>query len=362
MNLIQRISRKIEYIKWRRNDERRISEICDLSKTDVKQIYLLGTPEYLNYGDHLIAAAEKNFLNEKFPSYNVIEITKELLILHFEEVVQYIKDTDIIAITGGGFLGDLYQDMETLIESILERFHNNSIVFFPATIYLSQEVQESNCEHELFRKLNKLKNAIFFAREMNTYSLLQDKCSNTNVGIHFSPDIALYYKYDAKMLSKNRVGICIRKDKESIVQFDDNYLKVLSDKKIEFFSTVKSYSFLSPKGQMNIIDDFLDMVASYDIVITDRLHCMIMCYITNTPCIVFDNLTRKISGVFAWIEQSTFIRIVNSYDEFVRTAEKFLSSKCSLEDDSKLDNKFSMMAQQIEQKINCKAIKEDNER
>lgn len=351
MKLIQKIYRKIKYIKWRENDKGRVSEILDLSKSGSKHIYLLGTPEYLNYGDHLIAEGEKNFLIEKFPSYEVIEITKELLILHFEEVVQDIKDTDIIAITGGGFWGDLYPDMEKLMEALLERLQDNLIIFLPATIYLSQAVQNLNGEYELFKKINNLKNAIFFAREMNTYNLLKDKCSNKNVEIHFSPDIALYYKYNSNMCSQGKVGVCIRKDKEAVVNFDENYLNVISKNKIQYFSTVKSNSFLNPKSRVNKINDFLDMISSYEYVITDRLHCMIMCYITHTPCIVFDNLTKKISGVFCWIKNTEFIKLVTNFDEFKKAIEKIQSNKFKLEDNDDLENKFLIIANEIQRII-----------
>ena len=46
----------------------------------------------------------------------------------------------------------------------------------------------------------------------------------------------------------------------------------------------------------------LKAFASYDFVITDRLHGMIFSYICGTPCILFDNKTHKISGVYdTWL-------------------------------------------------------------
>lgn len=52
-------------------------------------------------------------------------------------------------------------------------------------------------------------------------------------------------------------------------------------------------------------------------VITDRLHGMIFAAITGTPCIAFDNISKKVSGVYKWIESLEYIKVVNSFEEFV---------------------------------------------
>lgn len=352
MGILQRIYRKIRYILWRSNDKKRISEITSIGKLGANRIYLLCTPEYLNYGDHLIAVAEKEFLKEKFPSYEVIEITKELLILHFEKVTLEVKESDVIAFTGGGYYGDLYQDMESLIEVILDRYSNNCIMFLPATIYLSQEVHKSSRVYPLFDKLNNLTNAIFCARELNTYGLLKENCTNRNLEIIYTPDIAFYYKFKSNVSTRNRVGICFRRDKEAIVNLDSAYLKVLSNKRVDYFSTVRHNSFLDPSERSVEINKFLDSVASFDIVITDRLHCMIMCYITNTPCIVFDNLTRKISGVYKFIENSASIKLVSSYEDYIEAAEELLPFQHTKVEEFDLENQFSILAERIGDKLN----------
>ena len=61
---------------------------------------------------------------------------------------------------------------------------------------------------------------------------------------------------------------------------------------------------------------FLNRIASKELVVTDRLHCMIFCAITETPCIAFDNSNKKISGVYkAWLSNLHYISVVSNYQD-----------------------------------------------
>lgn len=50
-------------------------------------------------------------------------------------------------------------------------------------------------------------------------------------------------------------------------------------------------------------------------VITDRLHGMIFCYITNTPCLVFQNNIYKVRETYEWIKGNKNINLVSDYVE-----------------------------------------------
>ena len=52
------------------------------------------------------------------------------------------------------------------------------------------------------------------------------------------------------------------------------------------------------------VNEKLLEISSYGFVITDMLHCMISCVITNTPCIAIDNISGKIGGVYEWIKSN----------------------------------------------------------
>ena len=52
---------------------------------------------------------------------------------------------------------------------------------------------------------------------------------------------------------------------------------------------------------------------------------MIMAAITDTPCIVFDNSTHKVKGVYKWIEKIDFIQFLESDQEFDKVINNALN-------------------------------------
>ena len=45
-----------------------------------------------------------------------------------------------------------------------------------------------------------------------------------------------------------------------------------------------------------------------ELVVTDRLHGMIFCAITGTPCVVLNSKSPKVLGCYAWIKDLPYIR------------------------------------------------------
>ena len=68
-------------------------------------------------------------------------------------------------------------------------------------------------------------------------------------------------------------------------------------------------------------DRMIALTRKYDelkhaaLVITDRLHGMILCAITGTPCIVLESKSPKVRGCYSWIKHLEYIRFANSSDD-----------------------------------------------
>ena len=52
--------------------------------------------------------------------------------------------------------------------------------------------------------------------------------------------------------------------------------------------------------------------SKYKVVVTDRLHGMIFSLLSKTPCIVFDNKTKKVSESLKWINRINSVLLVQS--------------------------------------------------
>ena len=68
---------------------------------------------------------------------------------------------------------------------------------------------------------------------------------------------------------------------------------------------------ISPRRREFFLNKKLDEFAKAEIVITDRLHGMIFATITGTPCIAFDNLSNKVSGVYEWIMDQSYVKCID---------------------------------------------------
>ncbi len=56
----------------------------------------------------------------------------------------------------------------------------------------------------------------------------------------------------------------------------------------------------------------IDEYAEASLVVTDRLHSMLIAAIAKTPCIAMDNLTGKVSGVYEWIKELPYIYLAEN--------------------------------------------------
>ena len=59
---------------------------------------------------------------------------------------------------------------------------------------------------------------------------------------------------------------------------------------------------VSRKIRAKFLSDKFNELQSSELVITDRLHGMIFSAITETPCVVFESLTHKITESFDWLK------------------------------------------------------------
>ena len=292
-----------------------------LRRSDKPKVVLMLTPQYLNYGDHAIAAAERKVLRQKFGKKNVLEINFNFYELWPKRAEKLIMPNDTIVITGGGYMGDLWPHLQKLVDRIINTFPNNKIVVAPQTIYFEKE---NSGELESFRnRLKKHGNIFVWAREENTYQMLIEQMgllAEKECGLF--PDMVLFLSDDdiGQVAREPEVGLCIREDKERILTLDEIQ---------ELKGLLHSCRLVISKMQMTVdhvevpvwlsgwaVKKKLKQYAGKQLIITDRLHGMIFAAITGTPCIAFDNVSKKVSGVYRWIADLDYVVVVKNMEEF----------------------------------------------
>lgn len=302
--------------------------LCD----DEKKIYLIGTSDRSNLGDHAIALSEMNFLREKFPDYAVLEITGDTFRNRREQFKGIINSDNIICITGGGFLGDLWPDEEYMVNAILEDYPDNKVIIFPQTIFFYDE-GESPLLRDKLKNYLKHKNLYLTARDMKTYDFYYRYFDEDRIGLF--PDMALYLNGIENPVFNNEVMICLRGDKERIVTKNNELLIATSLQakgcNIVYGSTLAGGAH---NGDIFLKNRELAMMTKLKefskprLIITDRLHGMILSTLAGTPCIVFDNLSKKVSGVYdLWLKDIDSIMFCNNMDNIEEKINNALALK-----------------------------------
>ncbi|PLS01102.1 polysaccharide pyruvyl transferase family protein [Neobacillus cucumis] len=281
-----------------------------ISKNEPKIIVAIAA-DYGNLGDIAITHAQINFLRDHFPRHKIIPIHVDdfFMIIKLKKL---INDVDIITIIGGGNMGDLYEGLESYRRYIIHLFPNNKIISFPQSIHF----QEKKSLDKSIKIYSKHQNLHIFAREMQSYEIMKDCFRKNNV--YLVPDIVLSLNRIEPILKRDGIIICLRNDLEKKISrnLTDSLVSSIKDryKKVSEHDTViNNYSV---EFAMKELDRFLENFKSAKVVVTDRLHGMIFCAITNTPCLVLPNSNHKIASTYhQWLVNFKHIILVEKFDE-----------------------------------------------
>lgn len=287
------------------------------NQKDRKKIVLLAAPCHGNIGDQAIACAEIQFLKERFSYMPLLEITEQEYVYYEQDLNEFITEQDIIIIPGGGFIGTLWQREEDIVLSILEKFKNNAIIIFPQTVFF----EDTNYGRAELEKLKEVilgcKNLTVFMREKNSYDYMRTHLKDVKSIFHLVPDIVTYLKRELQYEKEKKVLFCMRKDKEKTV--DEKTVSLLKEiivsmgYKIEETGTIKKfYRYWGNEKKRNaIVNKKIEEFSTAQLVITDRLHGMLLTAIGSTPCIAFDNISHKVSGGYEWLKHLNYVMITD---------------------------------------------------
>ena len=288
-----------------------------------KRIYLIGTETFGNLGDHQIAESILVFLKTRLPEYGIKEIPLNAYESNKLCLKKFIQSQDVILLSGGGNIGDLYPLAEKIREDVIETWPHNRKISFPQTIYFS----DSSKGRETLQKGKKIytnkNNVVLFARDNYSYLFVK---KNFNCDTFKCPDIVLSDNKEARLIRKNQVIFCIRQDVEKKISQQDI-------KRIMEFSRMHYETIIMQDTQLDYnldikmryvtLSKVFELWQTSKLVVTDRLHGMVFAAITGTPCIAFDNFNNKVSGTYEWIKYLPYIKFVTNINEALKWTEFF---------------------------------------
>lgn len=149
---------------------------------------------------------------------------------------------------------------------------------------------------------------------------------------------------------RQNVLLCFREDKEQSIseQVKRTIIATVKQCGKEYLetTTVEKYA-ISPNQRETFVYKKLQEFRNSELVITDRLHAMLFAAITGTPCIAFDNCSKKVSGVYEWIYQLKYIKIVNRESDIHLLLNEFLGSTVKGCEFHKLEENYNNMAEEL---------------
>lgn len=262
-----------------------------------RRIYLFGTPEHLNYGDVAIFAAEMNFFQKNLPNFEVITIPERLVIRKIFEVQEMIDTNDIVALHGGGNMGDIWPFPDMIRQDVIRAFGDKyRLISFPQSVSYSK----TTWADEAYQILKRCVDISVFARDSKSFSIMK-KIFPENVKCFLVPDIVMSLSKISNITPKYDILFLMRKDREKLQNpYYDNIFNYIQGKyRYKLSDTVGDIWYrIDENTALKRVDRKLRELQRSKLVVTDRLHGMIFSYVTGIPALVFDNNNHKIMNLY----------------------------------------------------------------
>lgn len=333
VNLKKIIPIKAKYYLKYLNSSRK-DEIFERFKYQKKIIIALAA-DYGNLGDVAITYAQTELFKNFFPQYKILELPISETFSKIKALKNICSTEDIITIVGGGNMGDLYDEIEYCRQFVIKNFLRNKIISFPQTIYFTHTAHGQKKLGETIKAYSLHKNLTLIARDRISHDTMKEFFPKNTVLL--VPDIVMSLDKTKPQFKRNGIILCLRNDKEKLSTIiTEQYISKLKN----LFGDVHCYDTHIDRSEMSVQERKIELTKIWDtfkharVVVTDRLHGMIFCFITKTPCLVFPNNNFKIKASFEWIKDCAYIKFcddfaINKVQEDIRQLSVIDSNKMS---------------------------------
>ena len=283
--------------------------------TDTPRILLANVAAMRNLGDHAITLGERAFLKYYFPQYPVIELDSvDWSRMNGLPRISDIQDVKAVLLQGGGHMGTLWAGgEERKAMDMIAAAEELPCAYFPQTIFYVDDAQgraKLGENRDFYRSHG---NVFFCLRDRRSFDFASREFPFVRERMLYTPDIALFIEDSLSVQERNGVTLCLRNDQEKVTAGDlvQRLESIcgglgLAHRRTD---TVASEFFPMSQREQQVQSKLLEFKSS-ELVITDRLHAMIFCAITHTPCLAMNNVNGKVAGVYEWIKDMDFIRLV----------------------------------------------------
>ncbi len=283
-----------------------------------KYAFIFLAADYNNLGDIAITIAQHRFLEETMPEYEIVEIYRKQTYGAIRAIKKLDAQNVLVTLIGGGNNGTLYEFLEEPRRCILYELKNFRIVSFPQTVIYENTERGRPYYRAFVKACKKCKDLTLVAREQYSYDVYQRILPGH---VLLTPDIVFSLQYKGETCNREEwVALIMRDDKEKKIDGDfHNALLTYIDERYDV-CYMDTCDIDITEGRDIVLTDYLNRLCKAKFSVTDRLHGMILSYITGTPCYVLENNNPKIKSTFeTWLLKNNYIQLFDAtnLDEFV---------------------------------------------
>ncbi|WP_019205564.1 polysaccharide pyruvyl transferase family protein [Limosilactobacillus ingluviei] len=284
-----------------------------LAHKNKKRIFYMMVPTHGNLGDQAIAEATYKLFKREFADYDVITTYDEDVYKDIYLIKKCITKDDIVVLHGGGNMGDLYKTAEQQRQCIVRNLFEYKIIILTQTTNYSDSKYGEFLLKRTQKLFNKCKDLTLCARENRTFEFMKVNFPKSRVV--FIPDIVFSLATKRNEQNREFIMTCLRSDEESVQTSVGSILNSVAelDSKTFIYDTYVARRIDSSNRQVEV-NSIINQFYRAKLVVTDRMHGMVLAAITGTPCIVTKSLDYKIIGTYQWIKDLNYIKLVKKLD------------------------------------------------
>lgn len=319
-------------------------------KDRVKQLrnkpifWILSSPQHGNLGDQALKWGEIEFIRKYFPGYNIKLIPLDDLEM-VSTIQKFIKKEDVVALHAGGNIGTLYPGIHEKQLQALQTLKDKKVIIFPQTFYFSNDSAGKKEIEHTYSRLKEINKLQIFVRDKQSFNLVKKEMPELNVSL--KPDMALALRYENKFERHGAITLLRQDSEKTLTDKENDYILSTLEKE---FTQIKAsdmhlyYDGLTEEESRVKVRKQLYTLAHAELGVTDRLHGMLFCAITQTPCVVVKSKSYKIQGVYEWIKQNPYIELINNLEDLPAAISKLKLMKNNKFDTANIDKQFNEMA------------------
>lgn len=296
---------------YRLNDAARC--LADTKRQPGINFWFLLEQGHNNIGDIAIGIAERRFFEQYFPQYPMHFVYEQVFDRYRKEISDQIQPGDVIVLRGGGSIGNTVMH-EKHREEIIRRFKSNLIVSMPQTMCFPDTEKGRREKARAAKIYTGNANLLLIAREEKSY--LDMKATFPGTEVLLTPDVVMTMDYHLPKEKREGILLCFRSDWEKALTAEDvqRIEAVCSGLSgtVERTDMYADNRFVPYEQREVVFHAKIRQFRHASLVVTDRLHGMVFCAITGTPCIALANYNHKVEQTYKWLQNLPYIRFCRS--------------------------------------------------